>query len=78
MRIILALVLTATCSVSLSETKPDQEKDGNPIMGKCGWTEENSFEMDSNDEKIRIILLFMAGPQIRDLDAPLTPPSSKL
>ena len=54
MKIILALVLTATCSVSLSETEPDREKDGNPIMGECGWTKENSFEIDSNDEKIRI------------------------
>ena len=54
MRIILALVLTATCSVSLSETKPDQEKDESSKIGECGWTEENSFEIGSNDEKIRI------------------------
>ena len=54
MRFILALVLTATCSVSLSETKPDQEKDESSLMGECGWTEEDPFEIDSNDEKIRI------------------------
>ncbi|MEC8299065.1 MAG: LPS assembly protein LptD, partial [Pseudomonadota bacterium] len=45
---------TATCSVSLSETKPDQEKDESSLMGECGWTEEDPFKIDSNDKKIRI------------------------
>ena len=54
MKTILILILTSASTISFAETRPDIEKVEGSGLEACKWIDEDSLEIDSSDEDIRI------------------------